>query len=350
VSEWEEWFIKFLHEERERRKIPRIYTRTSLATKIIEGSKRREYFLRGLFGSLRLLKPLSFLKSVSVKDLSITGYRASFRDAYVCEIGDELRLTAFYKSNSPIPVTADTIHRVDRVEEKITVLYMPFGEFKIEIPYKVPSPVNISQWAGLIRWGRIKIDESSKSYPIAIPEYRIKPMEEYPVPDVHNAILPPEFSWVWNPPPTFYEPFFWIIEEHLPMSVSVSFSGFIEYRGRLYKDPGVNNRITLSWVITNRTDRPATIGHDGLFIYVWYPDMRAISGVEADVSFPTTVIPPEQSRSFSISANIPEWAYGRIEVIESLSYEYEYVAEKARGKGVGVGLRCQFECGRLRLP
>jgi hypothetical protein len=181
------------------------------------------------------------------------------------------------------------------------------------------------------------------TYPIGLFDDRYKPVSEYPVSGVDNAVLDIPYSWrIQN---TIYpQP---VLSGLSFSNLNISFvSGFLQYEGKYYKDPSGNNTVRISCRVTNNSQYDLNVRHWGLVVSVLYEDNQHVSQANVSVSFPTFDLYRGQYRDYSIDVNLPTWAYGRVAIAHALNF-YDKATNTLRYTG---GPFYCFEVYRLRLP
>jgi hypothetical protein len=297
---------------------------------------------------------LVYAERVRRKLVKISGkledYRMIFRNAYIVKPEDELTFKATYKYTGARPVILRLETRIGTSEAREVKLFAPMMKHTAEVKAKVSEPGNISCTAksyprprGPIRYiiaAQRLCASLSQLYPVGLLDDHYKPVSEYPVGGVDNAVLDIPYSWrvenkVYPSPPAE------VVFDNLSVSYQ---SGFVSYEGKYYKDPAVNNTVRVSARVTNRSSYTLTAKHYGLVVSVLYEDNAHVSQANVSVSFPDTTLSPGASKSYYFDVNLPAWAYGKVAVAHALRFYRDTTLFWTGGP-----LFC-FEVFRLRLP
>jgi hypothetical protein len=280
----------------------------------------------------------------------LSGYRMTFRSAYIAKRGDELAFRATYTYTGAKPELIAMELRAGESRKSRADLFTPMERRTEEVRVSVSRPGNLSCTArsfprirGPVRYAvarRRIYNELSQVYPVGLLDDSYKPVSEYPVSGVDNAVLDIPYSWrvenkVYPPPPAE------VVFDNLAVSFQ---SGFISYEGKYYKDPAANNTVRVSARVTNRSSYTLTARHYGLVVSVLYEDNAHVSQANVSVSFPDTALSPGASRTYYFDVNLPAWAYGKVAVAHVLSFYKDTTLFWTGGP-----LYC-FEVFRLRLP
>lgn len=284
-------------------------------------------------------RALGLMGPVSIVDHSFRGYRSIYRDLYLTRVGDKLTYAVRYSNETARPVTGDVDQSIGDVAKKVTVLFMPKAPYDLETEYGVEDPVTLV-CSGSIKSG-IWSDSVSDQYPIGVFDDRSKPVGEYPVSGIDNAILDLAYDWKIE---NLVYPLPLASELRISnMSVRIV-SGFTLFEGKYYKDPSSNNTVEIRWTLKNVGDRTITINHWGLPLSVVYEDSRRVSQMDVDVSVGRRTLGINTSTDYAIRFNLPIWNYGRVAVAHAVE-----VLKDSMPLYYGGPFMC-FEVGRLRLP
>ena len=290
-------------------------------------------------------------KKVSISNVRIEGYRATYRNAYMAKPGDSVRFGARCTYTGLEPETIVITQRVDGKSREDVVLFLPQSYFDVKVDYEVQEPKTITyrvdtapRLKAPVRYliDSVRLSTSlTQTYPIGLYDDRYKPTSEYPVVGVDNAVLDIPYTWrVENkvypentPPELYFE------------NLSISYlSGFVAYGGKYYRDPSTNNTVRISAKVRNATGYALDVEHWGLLVAVLYDDDRHVSAANVDVSFPSFTLYNNQIKDYTLDVNLPTWAYGKVAVAHALNFY--------RGGTLiyGGGPFYCFEVFRLRLP
>jgi len=268
--------------------------------------------------------------------------------------GDSISFKARYTYGGVKPEVIVLEQRIDGAKKTATILFPMRGSYyDLEVSTQITDPKNVTCKAiskprrelplrYLLDWMR-EYNEVTQTYPIGLFDERPKPVSEYPVSGVDNAVLDIPYSWsVQNtayPQPALGGLSF------TDMRVEFS-SGFLMYEGRPYKDPSSNNTVRVRCRIVNNSSYDLSVRHWGLVLSTLYEDNRHVSQANVDVSFPSFDLYRGQYRDYYLDVNIPSWAYGRVAIAHAMNFY-----DKATGtlRYAGGPFYC-FEVYRLRLP
>jgi len=322
--------------------LPKVYTAKSIfevgQERLKQGLRRRD----SIKNELALVKPMALRKAVAITGAKFSGYRTTIRNAYVGKRGDKLTYEVNYKNQLNRPTMAKITQKIGDVQDEVNVLFMPGAPYTRTVQKDLTSPASLGCSAEVMsELGLFKYDSLSQTYNVGLFDDSYKPTSEYPVSNVNNAVLDIAYSWrVVN---TIYP-------TPLPSgltidSLSVEYpSGFINYEGKMYKDPAVNNTARIKARIVNNTGSTITVKHWGLPLSVLYDDNMHVSQVNVDVSFATKTISNGSSYSYYLDINLPTWAYGKVAIAHALNIYKDSMY------CYGGGPFYCFEVFRLRLP
>lgn len=328
-------------------KLPKVYPVKPYRIKAKARLRNREYSRSNVLNKIRsTIRPLSFLQPVRIEDARLVGYRATYQNAYISVYGDELSFIADFRNTTSRPVTAECRQSVDGKRSDVTVFFMRHAPYRLEIKYVVEEPKEVSQIAEVKKLIFIQ-ERITHSYPIGLLDDRDKPVAEYPVPNVDNAVLDIAYSFsVTN----------LIYPLPLPDGLSIKdmsvnlVSGFLLYEGKLYKDPLRDNTVTLRWTLVNNTGSILTVSHWGLPLTVLYEDNRHVSQIDVDVTISDRTISTGNSTTYSFNFNLPDFCYGKVAAAHAVEvWRSDVYGHKLTPIYFG-GPLLQFEVGRLRLP
>lgn len=289
-----------------------------------------------------LVRPLRVIKSIDIEGTEFSGYRFKSSNAYIAKSGDEVSYTGLYKNLRASPITGRITQAMNTKKDEVVVLFMPSAPFKFESKYVVTDPGSLRcssevlAAAGIFRYDRI-----SEAFNIGVLDDRYKPVSEYPVSGADDVVL--DIAYDWSVENLVYP---------LPLpsglkfkNMSASFqSGFYPYEGKNYKDHATNNIIRAKATIKNNTGATIRVTHWGAPLSVLYEDLRHVSQIDVNVSFPSRNISNGGTYSYYIDINLPRWCYGRVALAHALN------VYKGGMYIYGGGPLWQFEVFRLRLP
>ena len=240
---------------------------------------------------------------------------------------------------------------IDEVTETMNVLFMPKSTYELEVAKSFVDPGNITCKAitrprlefplkfliDLIR----EYNSLSQVYSIGLFDDRYKPVDEYPVQGVDNAILDIPYSWgIENKVYPLPLPNGLIFD-----NLSVNFvSGFINYENKFYKDPETNNTVRITARIINNTGYTLNVQNYGLVLSTLYEDNRHVSQAIIDISFPSFTMYNGTTYNYSLDINLPTWAYGKIAIAHAINFFRNGILFYTGGP-----FFC-FEAFRLRFP
>jgi len=329
-----------MYEGLREKRLPLVYP----ARRLSDTLKARRIRRRSVTNILRkAARPLTRnVKLVAIEKTDFSGYRAIYRGAYIAVYGDEVSYRAWFKNRVAIPLVAKTEINLEEAKKIIHVLFMPMAVYESELRYTVERPEYLRASASAVsETGLFRYDRINETFTVGVLDDRYKPVGEYPVSGVDNAVL--DLTYDWRVANLIYP---------LPLPEGLSFdtmsvsirSGLLNYAGKFYKDPTVNNVVRAAARIRNNTGSTITVRHWGFPLSVLYEDRRHVSQVNIDVSFPERRIPHGGSYSYYIDFNLPTWAYGHIAAAHALNIykDQMYI--------YGGGPCFQFEVFRLRLP
>jgi len=322
--------------------LPKVYP----AKSILEvGQYRLKQTLRrrdSLKNELALVKPMALRKAVAITSAKFSGYRTTLRNAYVGKSGDKLTYEVNYKNQLDRPTMAKITQKIGDVQDVVNVLFMPTAPYTRTVQKDLTNPSSLGCSAEVTsELGLFKYDSLSQTYNVGLFDDRYKPTNEYPVSNVNNAVL--DIAYSWSVANTIYP-------TPLPSGLTIDslsaelLSGFINYQGKLYKDPAVNNTVRIRARIVNNTGAPITVKHWGLPLSVLYEDNTHVSQANIDVSFATRTISSGSAYSYYLDVNLPEWAYGKVAIAHAMNMYKDSMYIYGGG-----GFYC-IEAFRLRLP
>ena len=338
----EEVLATLMYDHLRRNLLPRVYPAKTTVQTLTETAKQA---LRGtnlVRNEVALVKPLAIRQAIRITGTKFSGYRTTLRNAFIAKPNDTLVFEVNYKNQLMRPNMAKIVQKIGDVEFTAQVLFMGGAPFTFQTSKQITSPATLECSAQVTsELGIFRYDSVSQRYSIGLFDDRYKPVAEYPVSGVSNAVLDIAYSWkVQN---TIYP-------TPLPSGLTIDslsierVSGFITYEEKAYKDPAVNNTIRIKARIVNNTGATLTIRHWGLPLSVLYEDNRHVSQINVDVSFPTRTIAHGTSYTYSLDINLPIWTYGKIAIAHAVDFYkngmYIY----------GGGPFYCLEAFRLRLP
>jgi len=295
--------------------------------------------------TLALIRPLSITKPISINKVSFSGYRNITSRTYMIKPGDQLVFEVTYKNNERLPVMAKLEQSMADVKDVVNVLFMPQTTYVITQKKSITKPTRLmcSATASAIARSKKIYDAVTQTYPIGLYDDRYKPVSEYPVSGVDNAIL--DIAYNWKVQNTVYP-------TPVPSGITIDtlsltyYSGFIDYEGKKYKDPTKNNTIKVKARIVNNTGYSLTLSNYGLILSTLYEDNRHVSQAVVDVGsqFSSISLSDGAYYIYELSVNLPTWAYGRVAIAHAINF--------IRGNTLfwtGGPFYC-FEVFRLRLP
>jgi len=322
--------------------LPKIYP----AKSILEiGRHRIKEALRSgdlIKNEIALIKPLAIRKAVVITGTNFSGYRTTFRNAYVGKRNDTLIFEVNYKNQLARPTAAKIVQKMGDVRSEVHVLFMRHAPYTFKVEKPLTDPASLTCSAEVIsETGLFRYDSTTQRYDVGLFDDSYKPVSEYPVPEANNVELDIKCDWkVGNsvyPTP---------LPEGLTIdSLSVEFlNGFMEYEDKLYKDPAVNNTVRIRARIVNKTGRTIKVEHWGLPLTAVYEDDLHVSQVDVAVNFPRRTIYNGASYSYYLDVNLPDWCYGKVAVAHAMN-----IYKNGLYCYGGGPLFC-FEVFRLRLP
>ncbi len=311
-----------------------------------ENKRRRVNYLNTVFS----IKAKSTPKLTSIRG-ELLGYRGVFRGAYMVKSGEALRFRATYEYTGRKPETIVLDQSMDDTRYVYYVLFAPKSTYVLESTKSINEPCYLTckaitkpraqrPLAYLIDYVRL-YNELTQTYPIGLYDDRYKPVSEYPVEGVNNAVLDAPYSWrVENRVYPMPAPDGFVFDN---LSV-ILLSGFINYEGKHYKDPATNNIVRATVRFTNNTAYTLTLRHYGLVLAVLYEDdMHASQGL-VDVTFPDTTLLRGSRIEYYFDVSLPTWAYGKVLLAHAINF---YIGNRLYW--TGGPLYC-FEVFRVRLP
>ncbi len=333
---------KRMYEDLKAGRLPKQYpAKTPIETALNRLKEARFRRDRLLNTAVKLVKPLRTVKGIVIEGTDFSGYRLTLRNAYVSKYGDELTYKVRYKNQRSVPLTGKITQSMNEARHDISVLFMPLAPYEAEVRHGLVAPkslgcsAEVTAAAGLIRY-----DSVSETFPVGVFDDRYKPAAEYPVSGASNAIL--DIAYDFKVANLVYP---------LPLpsglsfeAMSVSYSGFLLYEGKQYKDPAVNNAIRVAATIRNNTGATIRVEHWGFPLSVLFEDNRRVSQIDVSVSFPARDILNGATYSYTLDFNLPAWTFGRIAAAHAL---------KIYKAGLPIyygGSLWQFEAFRLLLP
>jgi hypothetical protein len=334
-------------------RIPRVANTKSSAELALERVKSSNRFFLSYLNKASYVKAQSPTKVITITEPKITGYRAIISNAYLVKAGDTITFKATYKYSGRKPEAIRLYQSIDGTSQEKVVLFTPKSQYLMEVSKKITDPANINCKAEtmprrerVLPYIRDYIREANtliQTYPIGLYDDRYKPVSEYPVSGVDNAVLDIAYSWkVQN---TVYP-------TPVPSGITIDtlsltyYSGFIDYEGKKYKDPTKNNTVKVKARIVNNTGYSLTLSNYGLVVSTLYEDNIHVSQAVVDIGnqFPSTSLPDGAYYIYELSVNLPTWAYGRVAIAHAINF--------IRGNTLfwtGGPFYC-FEVFRLRLP
>jgi hypothetical protein len=321
--------------------LPKVYP----AKSILEvGQYRLKQALRcrdSLKNELALVKPMALTKAVAITGAKFSGYRLTLRNAYVAKSGDKLTYEVNYKNQLTRPTMAKITQKIGDVQDVVNVLFRPGAPYTRAVQKDLTDPASLVCSAEVTsELGFFKYDSLSQTYNVGLFDDRYKPTSEYPVSNVNNAEL--DIAYSWSVANTIYPtPLPGLTIDSLSAQL---LSGFINYEGKFYKDPAVNNTVRIRARIVNNTGAPITVKHWGLPLSVLYEDNIHVSQANIDVSFATRTISSGSAYSYYLDVNLPEWAYGKVAIAHAMNMYKDSLYCYGGG-----GFYC-IEVFRLRLP
>ncbi len=326
----------------ERGILPKIYPAIRITEALKNSARQASRGLDLLRNEAALIKPLAVRKAVRITGTKFSGYRTSLRNCFIFKPEETAVFQVDYVNQLVRPNVAKISQSIGDVEAKAQVLFLPRSTYTFQASRKVTSPAVLECSANVTsELGIFKYDSVYQRYSVGLFDDRYKPLDEYPVSGVSNAILDIAYSWrVQN---TVYP-------TPLPSGLTIDnlsvemVSGFISYEGKAYKDPAVNNTVRIRARIVNNTGATIRLTHWGLPVSVLYEDNKHVSQADVSISFPEKTLANGEYYSYSLDLNLPAWAYGRVAVAHAINFYrnglYFY----------GGGPFYCFEVFRLRLP
>jgi len=314
-----------------------------LANKLAGKLKRIRYFRNRRWNSLIEVKPLGRVKPFFVDEANLLLPRDRFvryLDALVTEYGVRGIWRARYVSNIRGVHRASVRQSVGPEVRKVTVIFPRKDSYlNYEMDFDVVRAETLT-CTGEIRW-RGRIDSQVKNYEIGLFDDRYKPVDQYPVPGADNTELDLVYDFrVQNL--IYPEP---LLDRTRIEGMEVEYeAGFVEYRGKMYRNPHVDAQMRFRWEFHNDRDKPLTLVHWGMPLSVLYEDNLHCSQINVDITFPDRTVDPRKSVRYEFTTVIPLWAYGRVSLAHAVN-----VYEDGLLRYSGGPFYC-FEVFRIVLP
>jgi hypothetical protein len=263
-----------------------------------------------------VIHALSRLRAVTILRTSFSGYLFEHGGIYVVEKGKTLRYDAEYANQSGAPILVEVEQALGDAERRAEVLFAPYARFSYSVEAEA-RPGDMYAHA-LVRspLGWTRYDYVSERFTLAVMRL-LKPVSEYPVDGADNVVL--DVAYRWSDGSSVYP-------SELPPGLSFTnmgyeyLSGFVEYGGRMYKDPNVDNVVRVRATINNGTGGAVSVSHYGLPLSVLYEDDRHVSQIDAPVSFPSFDLGDGRSYSYSFDVALPDWCYGHVAVAHAIRF------------------------------
>jgi hypothetical protein len=322
--------------------LPRIRARIPAADRVLGVLKRFSCRRQARLNAISDVRILSRTKPVYVDSSDLMAPRDSFtvyRDFLVFESGTKTVYHAKYIYDLVKPGLATVRQSIGEVSRTVEVVFPSRGYYEFDLEYTVTKPETLTCKSEITY--RMRGDSQTKTYTFGLFDSSLKPVSEYPAPDADNAELTIAYSW---------EDKSFVYPLPLPEGLTITdmkvklTSGWCVYKDRYYKDPSMNNQVAVSWRLINNTGRSVTVDHWGVPVSVLYEDGRHVSQANIDVPVSSRTVNHGSSTDYSLTVNIPAFAYGHVCLAHAVKVVGDSLIRYAGGPCF------QFTIGRLRLP
>ena len=328
-----------LLEKLERGEIPKYTYKKTLFDAIRYERYRNKVARTNALNNLQLIRPKA-IKTVIVKDISISGHIATIDGIYITKYNSDIKSTTIFENKATRPTVRQLSVEMDGVSKGVYVLFGAKATYTIELTKKITSPQHLNVRARVYA-PLLQADEVTQKYTIGLLDNRAKPVSEYPVQGVDNAVL--DIAYSWKEGVAIYPSNVPTNKISIKPYSTVKYDGFYKY-DIYYKLLDRDNKVTVKWIVTYNGSKYLDIHNYGVLVSVLYDDLRHVSSAVADVKLPNVRIGSKMSYNFSATVTLPPWAYGYVAIV---------VAQKFFEGGMPIyygGPMWTFKVGRVLLP
>ncbi len=265
--------------------------------------------------TLENIRPLAAWQPVTVDFNSFVAEPYYRSGLWAVHRGSDVKLKWEYANATKVTLPVDI---KETMADKTIIDSFRMGSGKIirEVTYKVDKPISIDSSAEISVRGR-RPNKLTQTFPVGILDYRLKPIEEYPVLGAENITGPWTDDWLdWMSRADRFSVDYMLMVSFLS-SWSFTQRGFSREGNIWYKNHDETQSVTIELVFKNPFPPPASLAVESLggsppVLYTTYEDRTRFSLVGVGKPLSAVEIPGGETAIHRFTASIPDWSYGEV--------------------------------------